>query len=1390
MIPSPLQVLFRKSCRLLCLNGVTSAVSLFAALTFCGATGTADDFYRYTNYDPDRPEHAPKPDEFAAPTGWARPQTWWHWINGNVSRAGIEADLRAMAENGYGFARIFHLNGKIEGPLKFNSPEWFDTFRFTVETAAKYGIGLGIHNCEGWSEAGGPWITPEQSMKELTWKLTRVTGNGTEQALALPTLAKAAASAEQAWDGTGSALSLPELDRKLDYAVDVAVLAWPAKRPAQLAMHRAQPRVRPANDYTQSNHKNYGVLFDGRREKSIAWSHDKSSREQFCGVTLEFAEPFEAAGIFTEVQWMYELPLNIVLEASDDGVTFTRVCALEFKQADCLASFPSRKARFWRLVRYQSENPTERVLRGVVKEHVLPVSELELLAPGEFSRAASPIDNFPAKAGVLATSGAITETTTEYPAALTLKREEILNLTPLRGADGVLRWRVPPGDWVVMRVGYTTTGKTNHPATPGGLGLEVDKFDPQALAHHFASYPQKMIDAAGAQAGRTFAIIETDSWEAGHQNWTANFPVLFQARNGYDVLPWLPVYAGECIESVATTENFLRDLRQTFSLLVMENFYGELGRLTRQRGLKYEAEPASGIFMRNAMNSYREADFPMNEVWQDAREPGVVSGVRQAAAREVASTAHFYGKKYVTCESLTSRKGNWAETPWTMKGTADTVLLAGHNVTVFHSFTHQPDERVPGWQMDPWGVSLNRKLPWWPLGRAWFDSIARTQYMLQQGKYAARILTLFSDEIPAIGATLAIKGEHQFDVIEGDGVRRFLHVEDGRLVSPGRMHYELLVVAPGTTLQLATLERLQQLLAAGAKISALKKPLNPPSLRGGEAAAQRWRQLADELYGDGAKQARRIGRGTLYVGYTADEAAAAVGLREEFRCTLEGAPAADVAWMHREHVDGTEWFWVINRQPDAERRGVFSFNVTGKRVSLWHPETGRVERAPLYFEKDGATHVTLSLAKLEGLFVVFEPQPAAEHAVRSSWSGDETRGGKETPVAFDHTKVAQDFTVFVTVSPTADRKLTEAAVRGIVPAANENFALYPEQMHVKMKQSDHACAGLSVGRNSVAVFEHGTGFFNSVLVWNALVPENARVALRYARGVPTLFVNGREVARGKATGRVVHPPAELRRSFKGVATDFSVEAQALSPDAIADRSEKKSAGREAPIAAKEPRLLVAADGRLAAEFSSAGALQLETSTGRKLQLAAANIPPAQQIAGPFMVSFDPQRGGPAEPQQFAALTSWTESPVAGVKHYSGLATYTKEFVLSSAQTASDVRAYLVIDEVAEVAKVTINGRVAGTLWRPPYRLDVTDFVRAGANTLSITVGNTWVNRCLYDATLPEAQRLTWANTMQVHYPDPKTIKPGDYFPWKTGPLRSGLLGAMKLQFTRVVAADK
>ncbi len=1571
------------------------AVTLSAVLAAASAFASGDGFRKYTSYDPDQPEHTLSSKDFAAPSGFAKPQTWWHWINGNVSREGIEADLREMADKGYGFARIFSVNSKHQGPLLFASPEWFDTFKFTVETAAKYGVGIGIHNCDGWSEAGGPWITPELSMKELALKTIRVTGDGSEQSI-----------------------PLPALDRKLDFARDIAVLAWPAKRPSLLAMHQpgALRRVYPANDYTRvgggrkefvpgpgglpkrgneflatgpreragsGDEGGLALLFDGvADEKRAAFSYEKTSPGQFTGVTLEFAEPFEAAGVFTEVYWMYELPLNIFLEASDDGVNFEKVCELQFRQSDTTAAFAPRRARFWRIVRYQSKNPTERVLRGVVREHELRLSEVELLAPGENSRAAFPIENFPAKAGVNSSGGLVHATTTPFPENLILKPGEIQNLTDRFSAAsdgaGALRWRVPAGEWVVMRIGYTTTGKVVHPATPAGRGLEVDKFEPSAVAHHFDSYDRKMIDAAGPLAGKTFAVIETDSWEAGHQNWSENFAQYFREQNGYDILPWLPVYAGECIESVDTTENFLRDLRRTFSTLIMGNFYGKMGSLTRAAGLKYETEPAGGIYMRDPMNSFREADFPMTEVWQEPREPGVVAGIRSVLARETSSTAHFYGKQYVTCEALTSRKGNWAETPWIMKGTLDTLLLAGPNVSVFHTYTHQPDERAPGWQMEPWGVSQNRKMPWWPLSKAWFSYIARVQYMLQQGKYAARILYLYSDEIPTPPISLSTKTALQYDIINGDGARDFLRVENGRLLSPGQMRYDVMFVSPQTSLRLETLEKLKTLLDAGATIAAQSKPAFSPTLRGGEPAAARWRALAAELFGDGSKAVRKIGAGRIFTGHTPDEVIAALALPAPFTYRLlpgnnsaasagnsppplglDYGNATDLAWQHREHADGTEWFWIINRDSAAGRSGIMSFRVTGKAASLWHPESGKTEPVPAAVEEDGCTRIPLSLGKLEGVFVVFQnkietktpppstavkiisdggevfPKPSVEGAIdntkitgdftfavtvspagdrkitqaassgicpgmggnenfvlypepiheklkdgrhaaaglsvgknsiavfehgagyfnsiivwdrpvaentqvavvyknntptlyingkqvaaaakpsgrivhppaaiRPSYKGKSSGYILETPSAapIDNTKISGDFTFAVTVSPAGDRKLTQAAAAGIAPGGggNENFVLYPEQMHLKINDHRHACAGLSVGRNSVAVFEHGSGYLNSIIVWDRPVAENTQVAVVYKNNTPALYINGKQVAAAaKSSGRIVHPPAAIRSEYKGRAENFVLEKSALSAPEIAVLADKPAGGlvlraNPAETAGSRtksagPRLFVTRDGRLAAEFTSPGKLEIKKAGGSKVILAADAVPAPKSIPGPFTVAFDPKWGAPAGPRQFGKLVSWTENAEPGIKHYSGAAVYTKELDLPASDLAAGIRVYLEIDQVCEVAEVSVNGKSAGTLWRPPYKLDVTDYIKKGKNTLAITVANTWVNRCLYDATLPEGKRLTWANSMQTHYPDPATIKPGDYFPWRYGPLPSGLIGEMRLVYTQTAAETR
>jgi hypothetical protein len=114
---------------------------------------------------------------FLNPPASARPHTWWHWLNGNVTRAGITADLEAMARVGVGGAEIFNVDQGIPaGPVRFMSPQWLDMMKFAGSEANRLGLELCMMNCAGWSSSGGPWNTPDHAMQFLTFSEQHVTG--------------------------------------------------------------------------------------------------------------------------------------------------------------------------------------------------------------------------------------------------------------------------------------------------------------------------------------------------------------------------------------------------------------------------------------------------------------------------------------------------------------------------------------------------------------------------------------------------------------------------------------------------------------------------------------------------------------------------------------------------------------------------------------------------------------------------------------------------------------------------------------------------------------------------------------------------------------------------------------------------------------------------------------------------------------------------------------------------------------------------------------------------------------------------------------------------------------------------------------------------------------
>ena len=117
---------------------------------------------------------------------------WWHWADGNITREGITKDLEAMKATGISQATIINVGYFFKDKdfgvpkVKFNSPEWHAMFSWALIEAKRLHMTIGAHQCDGWSSSGGPWITPELSMKTTTWSKSIVNG-GSNVTLTLPT---------------------------------------------------------------------------------------------------------------------------------------------------------------------------------------------------------------------------------------------------------------------------------------------------------------------------------------------------------------------------------------------------------------------------------------------------------------------------------------------------------------------------------------------------------------------------------------------------------------------------------------------------------------------------------------------------------------------------------------------------------------------------------------------------------------------------------------------------------------------------------------------------------------------------------------------------------------------------------------------------------------------------------------------------------------------------------------------------------------------------------------------------------------------------------------------------------------------------------------------------
>jgi hypothetical protein len=887
--------------------------------------------------------------------------------------------------------------------------------------------------------------------------------------------------------------------------------------------------------------------------------------------------------------------------------------------------------------------------------------------------------------------------TAEYPepaATAVIQPDTMIDLTGKMRPDGSLDWQVPPGNWTVMRFAARSTGQTTRPAPAPGHGFEVDKFDAKAFESHFQNFHQKLMDKVGERRpNRGWTALHLDSWEMSSQNWTKAFRAAFQKQCGYDPQPFYPAYHGLIVGSRKQTERFLYDMRRVAQELLLTQHTQTIKDTAHKNGFYYTSQ---GYDMNPAgdLDILSMADIPSCEFWHNNRIDSIYSCV------EAVSTAHTMGKPIVRAEAFTSIGGVFGVSPGDMKNQSNWAFAMGINEFIFHTFQHQPlgkEGPRPGMTMGSHGIHWHRNQTFWPMVDAYHEYVARCGQILRQGVSVADVLYLTPEGAPSIflapkGALDANKDKHSygFDAVSPRILMQRAQVKDGRISFDQGTSYSLMVLPKAETMTPELLEKITELVNAGATIHGVP-PVASPSLIGFPDCDARVKILSDALWGVGSESLRRVGKGRVIRGDAAVSANLNLADRANWIWQNKGNPAAS-AEVGTVHFSKS---FTIN-DPKALKSAMvqatadndFKLSINGHSVMQGDDFNVTYSKDILAALRSGE-NVVSAVVENGG----DAPNPAGFIAAIQLSRAD----GSTAQIVSDQSWNASPDGRSWSASKVLGRGGMEPwKLKGNKPTKSAQYPNY----------QDTAALLEQDGQQKI---------FSS--------DGNLRFHQRRTVDRDIFFVANREAGASSCTGvfRTDGANPELWDPTNG------------SVKALPSFSKQKNGTVRVPLqfAAHEGVFIV---------FD-------RTATAEKSEGANfASHKPLQTIDGTWQVRFDPTWGGPDQPVSFAALTDWTTHKDSGIKYYSGIAVYQTRFDSSPAELDSEM--LLDLGKVEDMARVTLNGKLLGTVWSAPYRVAIpAGLLKKRDNLLKIEVVNTWHNRLVGD-TKPKdkgARKLKWEN---------------------------------------------
>ena len=500
--------------------------------------------------------------------------------------------------------------------------------------------------------------------------------------------------------------------------------------------------------------------------------------------------------------------------------------------------------------------------------------------------------------------------------------QSIQNLSSLMQSDGSLTWKAPAGKYTIYRFGHTSMGNSPHPIPGDVKALEADKLSREAMSFHVALVLHSLKENLGEFLGNTFKHLLFDSYEAGNQTWTTNMVEEFMVRKGYDMTPWLPVWAGHTIESASQTRLFQHDLDEFVTELYRDYAYGIPFREFEKNGIEVIVEPYGGPFQIQDITP--NISIPATEFWSHSN----------GGTHYMSAASSPLGKNICAAEAFTGYPSNsrWNETPAMLKYGGDAAFCTGVNRLMLHHWMSQPfpDEIKPGMSMGWWGTHFGRNQTWFEPGKDWLQYLSRCQYLLQQGVNYARFLSL--DNFLYEG-----------DVISEDSFIQNISVTDGDIVTKSGKKYPILILP--------------------------------------ESESMIGKEVWGPIDGQNVKE-HHYGNGKVFWGYSIPELFDLLGLKRDV--IIKGKRDHSILFNHRK-ANHSDIFYFSNVNHNACSFEAI-LDVQGKRPEIWDPETGNIRLLDEYVPMNEGCRVKLRLKGNQSIFLVFKDNLESQSFIENVFS--------------------------------------------------------------------------------------------------------------------------------------------------------------------------------------------------------------------------------------------------------------------------------------------------------------------------------------------------------------------------------------------------------------------